>query len=39
MSEPENRRVLVVDDNPAIHDDFRTIHRGGGSPVTRAGRR
>lgn len=23
--EPENRRVLVIDDNPAIHDDFRKI--------------
>jgi two-component system, cell cycle sensor histidine kinase and response regulator CckA len=25
MSFPENNRILVVDDNPAIHDDFRKI--------------
>lgn len=23
--EPENRRILVIDDNPAIHEDFRKI--------------
>ncbi|MCU0118650.1 ATP-binding protein [Pseudomonas sp. B2M1-30] len=25
MSEPSNRRVLVIDDMPSIHDDFRKI--------------
>jgi len=25
---PRNRRILVVDDNPAIHEDFRKIFRG-----------
>ncbi len=25
MNEPKNRRILVVDDNPAIHEDFRKI--------------
>ncbi len=25
ISEPENRRILVIDDNPAIHADFRKI--------------
>ncbi|MGZ5021038.1 MAG: response regulator, partial [Chthoniobacterales bacterium] len=24
-SEPENRRILIIDDNPSIHDDFRKI--------------
>lgn len=24
-SPPENRRILVIDDNPSIHDDFRKI--------------
>ncbi|CAN5487370.1 hypothetical protein BH20VER3_BH20VER3_13110 [soil metagenome] len=24
-SQPENRRILVIDDNPSIHDDFRKI--------------
>ncbi len=23
--EPENRRILIIDDNPAIHEDFRKI--------------
>jgi two-component system cell cycle sensor histidine kinase/response regulator CckA len=27
---PVNRRVLIVDDNPAIHDDFRKILGGAG---------
>lgn len=25
---PRNRRILVVDDNPAIHEDFHKIFRG-----------
>src|SRR3954452_14999981 len=25
---PRNRRILVVDDNPAIHEDFQKIFRG-----------
>ncbi|NQT17199.1 MAG: response regulator [Planctomycetes bacterium] len=25
MSEPVNRRILIIDDNPSIHDDFRKI--------------
>ncbi|MEO7318678.1 MAG: PAS domain S-box protein [Chthoniobacteraceae bacterium] len=25
MNEPVNRRILLVDDNPAIHEDFRNI--------------
>ena len=25
MNEPANRRILLVDDNPAIHEDFRKI--------------
>jgi two-component system, cell cycle sensor histidine kinase and response regulator CckA len=25
MSDPKNRRVLIIDDNPSIHDDFRKI--------------
>jgi len=25
---PRNRRILIVDDNPAIHEDFRKIFRG-----------
>ena len=25
MTLPENRRVLIIDDNPSIHDDFRKI--------------
>ena len=24
---PRNRRILIVDDNPAIHEDFRKIFR------------
>ena len=24
MSQPPNRRILVIDDTPAIHEDFRT---------------
>lgn len=24
-SEPENRRILIIDDNPSIHEDFRKI--------------
>jgi two-component system, NtrC family, sensor kinase len=28
-----NRRILIVDDNPAIHDDFRKIFAGGGTPT------
>ncbi|MDQ3115315.1 MAG: hypothetical protein M3Q86_01680, partial [Verrucomicrobiota bacterium] len=24
-SQPENRRILVIDDNPSIHEDFRKI--------------
>jgi two-component system, NtrC family, sensor kinase len=27
-----NHRILVVDDNPAIHEDFRKVLRGGRSP-------
>lgn len=29
MGDHCNRRILVVDDNPAIHEDFRKILRGG----------
>lgn len=29
MSEPVNRRILLVDDNPAIHEDFRKILNAG----------
>jgi signal transduction histidine kinase len=29
---PTNHRVLVVDDNPAIHDDFRKVLGGGRDP-------
>lgn len=25
LTEPENRRILIVDDNPSLHDDFRKI--------------
>ena len=25
IAEPTNRRILVIDDNPSIHDDFRKI--------------
>src|SRR2546428_2397568 len=25
MKDPMNKRILIVDDNPAIHDDFRKI--------------
>nr|MBA2586367.1 response regulator [Chthoniobacterales bacterium] len=25
MLEPENHRILIIDDNPSIHDDFRKI--------------
>lgn len=28
MSEPVNRRILIIDDNPSIHDDFRKILEG-----------
>ncbi len=28
-AEPENRRILVIDDNPSIHDDFRKVLRPG----------
>jgi hypothetical protein len=24
-----NRRILIIDDNPSIHDDFRKIFPGG----------
>jgi signal transduction histidine kinase len=27
-SQPDNRRILIVDDNPAIHEDFRTVLNG-----------
>ena len=30
-----NRRILIIDDNPAIHDDFRKIF-GGPLPGTEA---
>lgn len=29
MPPPPNRRVLIIDDNPAIHDDFRKVLRVG----------
>lgn len=28
-----NNRILIIDDNPAIHDDFRKILQGSGAPV------
>ncbi|MFN0244289.1 MAG: response regulator [Planctomycetota bacterium] len=31
MSTPTNRRILLIDDNEAIHQDFRKILNGGGS--------
>src|SRR5262245_57848922 len=39
MSAPEHYRILVVDDNPAIHDDFRKIllgHQGRSSSLDAA---
>lgn len=40
MSEPMNRRILLVDDTPSIHDDFRKIlaagEAGGGMADARA---
>ena len=30
---PPNRRILVIDDNPAIHDDFGKISRRPAKPA------
>jgi signal transduction histidine kinase len=38
MKELKNRRVLVIDDNPAIHDDFRKILGGSSSFVKELGK-
>ena len=32
MDEQKNRRILIVDDNRAIHDDYRKILGGAGEP-------
>ncbi|MBN2560066.1 MAG: response regulator [Phycisphaerae bacterium] len=34
MDESKNRRILVIDDNRAIHDDFRKILAGGPADAT-----
>lgn len=30
MSKPTNRRILLIDDTPSIHEDFRSILSGAG---------
>ena len=37
MNMSQNRRILLIDDTPSIHEDFRKILSGGGPDAGLAG--